>query len=375
MMSERRSSAPSLRRLASLLSALLLLGSAGAAVACPLCYDLARQLMTDGAQLDTADRVLLAVPGAVPGRYRIAAVVKGDDVVGDELAASVSGIDVPPEAGGDACLVVRGGNAEQWTSLGTIPVAYADWLRRLAATLLIEGERARAARPSSVRTTGTLSYSGWRQRIALVLPHLEDANPLAARIAWGEVSRAPYEVLDTARSRIDPARIAGWMENPDLSARRAPYTLLLGFVGGAADAAGLEQRLESAWRAHDVTDLAAMIAADLELHGPARVDWVESKYLADRRRTMPEIEAALLALDVHGDANRTISRERVIQAYGAFIKERPPMAGFVAPQLTDWEHWDEAAEYEALLDSGAIKDPASELAVVTYLNAARARAR
>jgi len=27
-------------------------------------------------------------------------------------------------------------------------------------------------------------------------------------------------------------------------------------------------------------------------------------YFADRNRTMPEIEAALLALNVHGDANR-----------------------------------------------------------------------
>ena len=84
---------------------------------------------------------------------------------------------------------------------------------------------------------------------------------------------------------------------------------------------------------HDATNLAAMIGADLELRGPSRVDWVEATYFADRSRTMPEIEAALLALNVHGDANRTVPRERVIQAYRAFIRERPPMAGFVAAAI------------------------------------------
>jgi hypothetical protein len=113
-----------------------------------------------------------------------------------------------------------------------------------------------------------------------------------------------------------------------------------------------------------------MIGADLELRGPSRVGWVEAMYFADRSRTMPEIEAALLALNVHGDANRTIPRERVIQAYRAFIRERPPMAGFVAQQLADWDYWDAATEYAALLKSNTIADPASEFAVVSYLQRA-----
>ena len=218
-----------------------------------------------------------------------------------------------------------------------------------------------------MQTSFTLSYDGWRQRIALILPYLENSDPLAARIAWGELARAPYATLDVARSRIDATAVeAGW-SNPKLVSRHAAYTLLLGFAGSADDAARLEQRIEAAWTAHDTTNLAAMIGADLELRGPSRVGWVEAMYFADRTRTMPEIEAALLALNVHGDANRTVSRERVIQAYRTFIRERPPMAGFVAPQLADWNYWDATTEYIALLKSNAIKDPASEFAVVNYL--------
>jgi hypothetical protein len=184
------------------------------------------------------------------------------------------------------------------------------------------------------------------------------------------LARAPYAVMDVARSRIDAAAVASWLDDPKLVGRHAAYTLLLGFVGGPADAARLEQHIEAAWNAHDSTNLAAMIGADLELRGPSRIGSIETMYFADRRRTMPEIEAALLALNVHGDADRTVPRERVIQAYRTFIRERPPMAGFVAQQLADWNYWDATAEYAMLLRSNAIKDPASEFAVVNYLQRA-----
>ncbi|SEE81873.1 hypothetical protein SAMN05444161_7294 [Rhizobiales bacterium GAS191] len=354
------------------LAALFLLASATAAVACPLCYEAARQLMTDGLQLDLADRVVLAMPVTNTDRFRIVEVVKGKDAVGDIIADPVTGIDAAAGACSDPCLLLRDRLAPGWTSLGTIRTEYADWLRQLAATLSVGGARPRLSWPLNVQASVVLSYAGWRERIGLVLPHLEDPNPLAARIAWGELARAPYATVEVARSRIDAAIVAGWLDDPKLVSRQAAYTLLLGFVGGSEDAARLEQRIEASLSSHDTTNLAAMIGADLELRGPSRVGWVESMYFADRRRRMPEIEAALLALNVHGDANRTVPRERVIEAYRAFIRERPPMAGFVAPQLADWDYWDATTEYAALLKSNAIKDPASEFAVIVYLQRAAA---
>jgi hypothetical protein len=86
--------------------------------------------------------------------------------------------------------------------------------------------------------------------------------------------------------------------------------------------------------------------------------WEESEK-ADCRQASLEIEAALLALGVHGGANAAVPRERVIEAYRFFIRARKPMAGFVAQQLADWEYWDATADYVALLKSDAVKDPAS----------------
>src|SRR5262249_6107554 len=158
------------------------------------------------------------------------------------------------------------------------------------------------------------------------LPYLESSDVLVAQIAWGELARAPYAIMEVARSRIDATRVEGWLNDTTLASRHGAYALLLGFVGGPADAACLEQPLHVAGNAPGAAKLGGRIGADVELGGPSRVDWVEAAYLADRTRTMPEIEAALLALNVHGEANHTVPRARVIEAYRTFIRMRPPMA-------------------------------------------------
>src|SRR3984893_10237378 len=221
-------------------------------------------------------------------------------------------------------------------------IGFGNWLRPLSSKATVHG-------PSGRRTC--------RRR------------PRSATPAGGNVLRSFFPTSKTPIRWLPSWRRASW-NAPKLASRHAAHTPLLGFAGGPADAARLEQRIEAAWNSHDATNLAAMIGSDLELRGPSRVGWVEAMYFADRSRTMPEIEAALLALNVHGDANRTIPRARVTRAYRPFIGERPPMAGFVAQQLADWDYWDAATEYAALLKSNTITDPASHFAVVNYLQRA-----
>jgi hypothetical protein len=363
-----------LERRLPITAVMALLVSTAASVACPLCYEAARQMVTDGVQLDFADRAVLATPLGGTNQFRIAAVIKGEDTVGVVITDPVTGAD-PASPDHNPCLLIRDSVARQWTALGTIPVEYADWLREVAATRSIGGEHPKRTWPQTIATADSLSYNGWRQRVALIAPYLENSNAFAARLAWGELARAPYSTLDGVKSKIQGATVAGWVDDPKLASRRAAYVTLLGFVGGPSDAARLEQKLEQAWNAHETGDLAALIGADLQLRGPSRVDWVQPKYLVDRSRTLVEIEAALLALKVHGDENSAVPRWRVIEAYRAFIGAHPSMAGFVAPQLADWDYWDEASEYVALLKSDAIKDPASEFAVQYYLRrAAEAKA-
>jgi hypothetical protein len=172
-MAVRQSSASVSRRWINCgLAALLLFVSARAAAACQLCYEAARQSVTIGQRLDSADRVVLAVPLAGANQFRMVEVVKGKDAVGDIIADPVTGLDVGAVPGRDPYLLVRDPLASQWTSLGTIRAEYADWLRQLVATSLVKGDRPRPTWPSNMQTSFTLSYAGWRQRFALVLPYL-----------------------------------------------------------------------------------------------------------------------------------------------------------------------------------------------------------
>jgi hypothetical protein len=209
---------------------------------------------------------------------------------------------------------------------------------------------------------------GWLKRLKLVAPHLESSDPLAAEIAYGEVARAPYRVLRELKSELDPEAIARWFDDPALAARRPAYTLLLGITGTPTASAMVEKSLAAAYRSHDSSNLSALLAADLELRGAARLSWIEQSYFLDRKRTLPEIEAALLALSVQGSADAAVPRGEVIAAYMRFIDLRRPMAGFVVGDLITWKYWGATGKLVDVLRSGAIKDPASRLAVINYLH-------
>ena len=344
--------------------AALLLISAVDAKACPICF--AGLVVTPGQQLDAAEQAVLAEPVVGKTGYRILEVVKGK-VTDRTIGGQVLGADATTLRDRRPLLLLRSGPALQWRSIGTIGVEHAGWLRRLALIGSTGPVRPNTGWPVTTQTSSALEDARWHERVALVVSYLEHPEPLANQIAFGEISRAPYGAMRSLKPLLNAATIAKWIDDPILAARRPTYMVLLGIAGGSDEAARLEQRLDVAWQTHDATNLAAMLAAELELQGPSRVGRIEKAYFADRTRTLPELNAALLALSVHGSANAAIARDRVIEAFRLFIKERKAMAGFVAMQLADWECWDATTDYITLLDSGAVKDPSSHFAIVNYL--------
>ena len=193
------------------------------------------------------------------------------------------------------------------------------------------------------------------------------SDGLAAEIAFGELLRAPYKALRTLKPRLRRNPSEAWIADPSLSARRSVYTCCL-----ALQAIGMmppiwRSEIDRALPAQDVANLSAMLAADLELRGPSRLSWLHETFFVDRHRTLPEIDAALLALSVQGEADAAVPREKVVEAYRAFIKERKPMAGFVATELANWEAWEAMPDYIEIIRSKAVKDPAGEFAILSYL--------
>ena len=334
-----------------LLAAVLLCVSAAAA-ACPLCLGAGQP--TKAQQLAAAQQAVLAVPTADASRFRVIEVIKGERPSTSTIEGGYPRFgpavdaEVPKR---EPLLLVRDDQFPSWVILGAIGTEQSGWLRKLAV-----GKRA-----------DEISAEQWRARVALVVPCLENPQPLVAEIAYGDLATAPYAAVRTAKPRLDARVVRAWLADPELAGRHRLYLLLLGVAGNARDATALEQRLEGAWKSGNATNLASMLAADLELRGAARMTWVEERYLRDRARSAPEIEAALLALSVHGNANSVIPRERVIQSYRMFMKEHQEIAGYVAQDLAAWQYWDAVTEYVALMKSDVRQQYPSRLAILAYL--------
>jgi len=353
------------RRARVLLTALVAsLLAIGAAWACPICFS--GRFVAFGQKIDAADAVVLATPIGEGGLYRIVKAIKGATPIG-ALIIDASPPNPALVVSGQPMLVLRNKSSQQWSALGSIAEGNADWLRALAAGSPASSRPTVGAWPRTLDTTGNLTKDDWVARLALVSANLESSDRLAAEIAYGEIARAPYQLLRSLKGTRQPGEIAAWLDDPDLASRQPAYMLLLGIVGGPADAQKIEAQIERRRAIHSADNLAALIAADLEIRGPSRLGYVVEALLTDKSRSLPEIEGALLALSVQGTANAMIPRSQIVSAYRAFIKVRPAMAGFVVQDLSDWGEFGAAGELEAAMTSGAIRDPASQYAVLAYL--------
>jgi hypothetical protein len=63
---------------------------------------------------------------------------------------------------------------------------------------------------------------------------------------------------------------------------------------------------------------------------------------------LPEIEAAILALRVHGDADGVISRDRALASFRSFFEDREPLVFLIVPDLARWEEWESKDRLVAL---------------------------
>ena len=321
-------------------AALLLAGAT--THACPLCIGTAAR--SSSQDLQELSHAVLATPQGK--EYRVVAVVKGDrpDGLLDDVVAR------EPAPAGQALLLARDDSWPMWVSLGAIGAEHAPALRVLASAVPADADLA-----------------AWQRRLDHAIPELESREPLMAEIAYAQCAAAPYAALRAARAQLDATALRAWVHDPALAKRRSLYVLLLGIAGDDRDAAGIDAQLEDTSHAGNAANLSSLIAADLELRGPARVAWVEDRYLRDPARHIAEIQAALVALAVQADSDGPISRQRVIEAYRVFMHAHPDMAGFVAPELAEWGYWDAAPEFAAILESNVRQHDDSRAAIVAYL--------
>jgi len=324
----------------------LVLAMAGPALACPVCAPSAT--LTPAQQMINADRIYLASPQGADRAMRIEAVIKGPEQAGDTLEAIRARSDAV--VAGKALLVMRDGLNREWSVLGEVDPGQLSVLRDMA----------------HLKRTREMTRGDWDERVARFVPLLQHPDPLIAEAAYGEVARSPYSAMRAQRALLDRNRLARWVDDPTLRARRPLYVLLLGLAGGPADAEHLERQLVAPDRRNELGDLPALVAADLELRGPSRLPWIERHLLLDPKRVQAEVQAALVALSVHGQDNTAIPRERIVDTYLRFIAARPALSGLVAQDLASWGVWEPSVTYAALLERPDLT-MASRVAIAQYL--------
>ena len=185
-------------------------------------------------------------------------------------------------------------------------------------------------------------------------PYLERREPLVAGWRTSARSRPRRAGPVVVEPRLPAPAIRRWLADPALAPRDG-YT-----CSCSALPATLPTPPPSTSRSRRRTPRAGRVepgdrrrdAADVQLRGPVQAHVGQQHYLVDRRRSPAEIEAALTALSVHGNANAAIPRERVIAAYRTFMSAHPDIAGYVARDLAAWQYWDAVPEYVALMKSG-----------------------
>lgn len=311
-----------------------------------------RTLSISAQELSYAQRSVLALPESDGSGFRVLETIKGEAVPGSWINGKLFRGEASAMQSKEPLLLIRDTSWIWWVNFGPVSTNRVSWLRQLAVT----------------KRTTEMNEAEWLEHLRFLVPSLENPERMVAEIAYTEIASAPYSVMIRLKPDLDVTLIRKWLADPQLESRQSAYTLLLGIAGGPADAEQFEQRIDRQWRTNGVANLAPMLAANLELRGPSRVAWIEEKHLRDRKRTTAELEAAVLALSEQGKADATIPRARIVEAYRVFIREHKPVAGLVAKDLADWNRWEFANEFEALLQSGKELTTASRDGILDYMN-------
>ena len=328
----------------------LLLGHALPAFACAICAPADGQ-NTLLYQMYAADAVVLATPQLPGTGYRVVAQVKGSPP--PEPIAMVQWTVAAPATGALApAVLLYSAAGHSWRAVGTLDPARAAWLSQLVR---------------SFRPVGIAPEPDWPRRLAAFVAELEDPEPLLARVAYEEVSVAPYGAMRSMQPRLDRARIRRWLDDPGLTARRPLYLLLAGLAGGADAAQDLRMRIDGARRDGSAASLSAALAAYVEVEGAAGVTWIEQEFFVRPGRDEFQVQAAVLALAVHGGDGARVGRDRVVAAFTRLASGNPAMAGFAAADLAGWGHWELGPVYAQILRSGQPLVFASRYAMVFYL--------
>ena len=263
----------------------------------------------------------------------------------------IPGEDIPRASGG-SYLLLRQALGGGWMNAGPVPAGAANDVRRLVGA----------------KRSSDMTLADWRSRVVMLAPMLEHPVPVLATTTYAEIARAPYDAMRSTRGHVRPSDLRVWLADPGRATRRPLYWLLYGINAGPGEAREIAGRVDRLAAKGGLEDLASLLAADLEAGGAARRAVLRRTYLEQSKRSIAELQEAILAFTVHADAGDAALRRETAETFGRLVRNHRALGGLVAADLARWQYWDAVPDYIALLRSRML-NPALRQPVLDYLTA------
>jgi hypothetical protein len=336
------------------LSLILLLSTSPTVDACGGCFRLPYQSLLE--KVERADRVVVAHAADPTGSsWKIDQVIKGGKSNDDEtVQAEKLSLTSRTNFNGPHILL--------WDK------TFDSWTIEAPATQELVEFLASAAALSTTRWT-LMPVRHQAQQLRFFLPYLEHPEVQIADSTHATLNNAPYAVLQELADDLDADQLLSWIDDQAAGniKRVALSIVLLGMCGDQREADLVKQWIDQSSGGGDSAYLAALFTAHIELNGETAVRFLEESYIQNRDRTLGEVIAAVDALRTHGQANTTVSRERIKASFQLLLRERVTLAEMIIEDFARWQDWSIAPQLMELYSGG--RQPWNNRLILKYLQA------
>jgi hypothetical protein len=149
---------------------------------------------------------------------------------------------------------------------------------------------------------------------------------------------------------------------------------MLGQSKNPEDQRGVVRTFEDKQRLSSSVNLAAWATAYVAIKGIAGVDRIESWYVLRKDRRREELAELVKALSVLG-ADDPVLRDRIVSAYGSFMRTHPGLLPDLVRDLFAWRRWELADQIRQIRNAMGKDDPLGACAVDMYLRQASAKTK
>lgn len=324
----------------------------GNVFACGGCFRLPYQSLLE--KVERADRVVVAHATDPTGKsWKIDRVIKGRKSSSDEM------IQVDP-------LTLNSSSSFNGPHILTWNQTFDTWtLEDPAGRKLVEFLR----RGIGLTPLGRelMPIRNQAEQLRFFLPYLEHPDRQIADSTHSKLSSAPYTVLQELAADLDADQLLTWIDHQSAAnnKRLALSIVLLGICGDKQQAGLVSQWIDEDSGPGDSAYLAALLTAHVELNGEEAVQFIEESYIQNHDRTLSDVIAAVDALRTHGEANTTISRERVKASFHLFLRERSPLVELIIDDCARWKDWSFAPKLMEIYAKG--NQPWNNAMIIKYL--------